>query len=177
MITLDTAGRADVTEHADFALGRSGVADSPPVKDEQVREQCPIFAGKQRHQILLYFDRILLLREAEAETQPSHVSVDDYAFVLPERVAKDDVCGLASDAGKLDESVHRIWHLAVVALDQSLAESDQALRLVAEEPRALDDLLQFFRRRIGERDGRWKSVKEQRRHHVHALVGALCAQD
>src|SRR5712691_8237838 len=105
------------------------------------------------------------------------MSINDDSFVFLERVAENNVRGFASDSGELDELLHRVRNLPVVPLDQSPAKADQAPRLVTEEPGALDDLLQFFGRRIGERRGRRKSPKEQRSHHVHALVGALGAQD
>ena len=54
---------------------------------------------------------------------------------------------------------------------------DDALRLVPEEPGALDDLLDVLLLRARERlDGRI-AREQHRRHHVHALVGALRAQD
>src|SRR4029078_12822717 len=121
---------------------------------------------------LLDLDGIPLPGEAEAKTHARNVGVDDDAFVLSKRIAKNDVRRLTPDSGEFDELLHRVRDCSVVPLDQSLAEPDDALRLVAEKSGALDDLLQFFRRRIGERRSRWESLKEQWSHHVHTLVGA-----
>src|SRR5438876_233728 len=89
---------------------------------------------------------------AVAPVSPARsASVADDAFVLPERVAEDDVGGFASDAGQFDQSVHRIRNFTVVALDQCFAKSNQALCLVAEEARALDHLFQLIQRCVGER--------------------------
>src|SRR5258706_13901911 len=104
------------------------------------------------------------------------MGINDDTFVFLERVAENNVRGFASDSGELYELLHRVRNLSIVPLDQSLAEADQALRLVTVEPCALDDLLQLFRRRTGERGGRRKSPKEYRGHHVQPLVGACVAQ-
>src|SRR5213594_1001352 len=64
-----------------------------------------------------------------------------------------------------------------MALDQRLSQCDQTLRLVAEEARAPDHLLELLWIGIGERLCSWKSSEDERRHHVDALVGALRAED
>jgi hypothetical protein len=99
----DGARRADVIEHADFALGVSRLADTPAVKYEKVREERPILSWEQRHQVLLDLDRISLPREAEPVADSRDVGVDDDTFVFMERVVEHDVGGLAADAGEFDE--------------------------------------------------------------------------
>src|SRR5687767_3112301 len=177
MITLNRARRAELIEDADFTLGRSRITDSAAMKDENVCEERPILLREQRHQLLLQLHRISFVAETQPETQTPNVGVDHHSLVLPECVAEDDVGGLAADSRQLHESFHRVGDFAVVPLDQSLAQTNQALRLVAEETGAPDYLLQFFPWSIGKSRGRRKGLEEQRRHHVYTLVGALGAQD
>src|SRR6266550_575631 len=177
MITLNRARRADLTEHADFALGRSSVADSPAVKDQHVRQHRPIFPRDERHQLPLHFHGIRLASEPEAETESPNVCIDDHAFVFPERVPQNHVGSLAPDTWEFDQSLHRVRNCTAMALDQRFAESDQALRLVTEKPCAFDDLLQLFPLGVGQRLRGGKSLEERGCNHVDALVGALCAQD
>src|SRR5207248_11727554 len=54
----------------------------------------------------------LLLREAEPLREAAHVSVDDDALRIPE-LGRDDVRGLARDAGQADQLVDRPWNLTV----------------------------------------------------------------
>src|SRR5687768_9985475 len=174
---LDPAGRTDLGDDALVAFRRSRVANSSAVKDENVRNIRPFVARKERHQLALDLYRILLLRQAEADAEPSHVGIDDDSLASSECVSKNDIGGFPSDTGKLDQLLHGTGNFSIVAFDQRLAEADQALRLVAEKAGAANDVLKLLDWRIRHRGCCWISPKEQRRHHVDPLVGALRAQN
>src|SRR4051812_36166121 len=112
------------------------------MKNENVRDGRPVILRKKRHQLALDLNWILLTREAEPDAEAPDVRIDNYAFVPMKCVSEYHVGRLAPDAGQLDELVHRGGHLAVVALYQCLAQADEALCLVTEEPRAPNDLLE-----------------------------------
>ncbi len=155
----------------------SSDADRPAVKDQQVREQRPLLSRHDLHQILLDFHCVGLTREAQTKRHPRDVRVDHDPLVLPECVAEDDVRRLATDAREMRELVHRTRDLAAVLVHDRPSHAHETLRLVAEEPRALDAVLQVLRLRLGQR-GRVGEAREQlRRHHVDAHVRALGGQN
>jgi hypothetical protein len=94
-----------------------------------------------------------------------------------ERVAEDDVRGLAADAGQRHQVDQTAGDLAVVPLLQRPTELDQRIGLVAEEPGGPDQLLQL--RPVGARVGRGGRVarEELRGDLVDPLVGALGRED
>ncbi len=94
-----------------------------------------------------------------------------------ERVAEDDVGGLASDARQFDQRVHRARHLAAMGLDDLGRHTQERTRLGAEEPGRLNLRLELVGRRPGERAGVRVAAEERRRDLIDALVGALRRQD
>ena len=60
-----------------------------------------------------------------------------------ERVAEDDVGGLAADAGQRHQVVHGVGHVAVEPFHQFLAEPHQRVGLVAVEAGGPDELFEF----------------------------------
>src|SRR5207237_6630594 len=142
------------------------------VPDRQVGEQAPVLTGDEPHEVALDLHRILLLREAEPLREAAHVSVDDDALRIPE-LGRDDVRGLARDAGQADQLVDRPWNLTVVLLDQHLHGAAQGLRLLPEEAGRVDVALELLGRN-GEIVLRPAVLLEQRRRYaVHVQVGRL----
>src|SRR5690242_20049609 len=87
-------------ERALVALWFARLADRPAVVDEQVRPHRPVVLRDDLHQILLDLHRVdEVVRQAEPIRDASDVRVYGDADVLVERVAEDDVGGLATDAG------------------------------------------------------------------------------
>src|SRR5262249_20733816 len=113
---LDAARRAAVARHAALARRPARIADTPPVPDQKVREARPVLARHETHQVALDLDGILLLREAETLREPAHVRVDDDALCVPP-LGRDDVRRLARDAGKAQQIVEALGHLAAIVLD------------------------------------------------------------
>src|SRR5689334_10356661 len=64
-----------------------------------------------------------------------------------------------------------------MTVNERARHPDDALGLVAEEPGALDDLLDVLLLRARERFDRWIAREQDGRDHVDTLVGALRAQD
>src|SRR4051812_12002190 len=145
--------------------------------DQQMREQRPLLAWKQGHQVLLDLDRIGVARERQALAHACDVRIDDDSLVALERVAEDDIRRLASHAGKLDELLHLGWYDAAVMLGDRGRHADETLRFVAKESGALDHLLELLGLRRRKSFGRCITTKERGGDHVHALVGALRAED
>src|SRR5687768_9063168 len=103
---LDPAGRTDLGDDALVAFRRSRIANSSAVKDENVRDVRPILTRKERHQLLLDFDRVLLRSQAKSHAEPSHMGIDDDSFTSSECVSENYVGGLPSDTGELDQLLH-----------------------------------------------------------------------
>ena len=131
--------------------GARAIADLAAMLDEQMREHGPVVLRKQRHERLLDLHRVRAGGEAEPVAETRDVRVDDDAVVAPEGIAEDDVRRLASYTGKLHECVHVGWNIAAVTLHERGRHADEALRLVAEEARGPDDLLDVFLLCGGER--------------------------
>ncbi len=94
-----------------------------------------------------------------------------------ERVAKDDVGGLAAHAGQLHQFVHRPRHFAAMRVDDLGRHPEQRARLGAEETCRLDLRLEFVGGRPGERRGVGVALEQGRRDLVHPLVSALRRED
>ena len=132
----------------DDAFGTAGQpreTDASTVPDQQVGEQAPLLTGDEPHEVALDLHRILLLREAEPLREAAHVRVDDDALRIPE-LGRDDVRGLARNAGQADQIVDRPWNLTVVLLDQHLHGAAQGLRLLPEEAGRVDVALELLDR-------------------------------
>src|SRR3989475_10827273 len=128
--------------NTELALRPPRDAHAPSVQDQRVREPRPLVARHERHQVALDLDRVFLFRQTEQRRESLHVGVDHDAFILPEPGAEYDVRGLAAHTGELDQLLHRVGYRASVTLDQRLRHPDDGFGLVAEEPRAVDLLLQ-----------------------------------
>ena len=115
------------------------------MQDQGVREPCPRVTRHERHQVALDLHRVLLGRQPEQGREPLDVGVDHDTFVLSEPGAEHHIRGFATDAREPHQLVHRVGHLAAVALDQRLGHPDDRLGLVPEESGAVDLLLENLR--------------------------------
>src|SRR5215475_11682649 len=113
----DAARGAEVGQNALFAAWAARDANAPAVPDQQVREDAPVLARDEPLQVALDLDRVVLSRQAESLRETPHVRVDDDPLRVAE-LGRDDVRGLAGDAGQARELVERARDLAVVVLDQ-----------------------------------------------------------
>src|SRR5437868_13689329 len=107
-----------------------------------MREERPLIAWEEGHQILLDLHRVRVLREGSALADARDMAVDDDALVPIVRVTEDDVRGLPADAGELDELLHRRRYEAIVLIGDRGRHANQTAGFVAEVARALDLLLQ-----------------------------------
>src|SRR6059058_1302027 len=148
-------------------------AHATPMPDQRVREPGPLVARHECHQVPLDLHRVILFREGEQGRNSLDVRVDHDAFVLPEPGAEDDVRGFAAHTGEPDQLLHGVGYRASMALDQRLRHPDDGFGLVAEEPRAVDLLLQDLRVGAGIVLSR-AILREQRRgNHVDSRIGRL----
>src|SRR2546426_526245 len=137
--------RAQSADHALLALRPPRDAHAPSVQDQRVREPRPLVARHERHQVALDLHRVLLCRQTEQRRESLHVGVDHDPFVLAEPGAEHDVRGFAAHTGELNQLLHGVRYRTSMALDQRLRHPDDGFGLVAEEPRAVDLLLQDLR--------------------------------
>src|SRR4051812_29080578 len=135
---------AKVTERTLLALGRARDADLSAMLDQEVREQGPLIARKERHQILLDLHGIGVRREGETLADARDVRVDDDTLVAIEGVAENDVRCLAAHTRQIDELLHLGWNDAAVFFGNGVRHPDETPRLVTEEPSALDHLLELL---------------------------------
>jgi hypothetical protein len=91
----------------------------------------------------LGFDLVhrLSRREAGAVADAEDMGVDGERL-LAVRGVEDDVGGLAADPGERLQLFARLRYLAIVTIDQRLAERDDVLRLGVEEADRLDCVAQ-----------------------------------
>ena len=101
------------------------------------------FPRHARHEVLLHLDRVGLIGQVHAESQPLHVGVDYDAFRFAEHVPQDDVCSFPPDSGQLDQLLHGIGDHSAVRSGQLLAAIDDALRLRPEKSGGPDDLFEL----------------------------------
>src|SRR5216117_1223831 len=169
--------RTQPVYYTNLALRPPRDTHATPVPDQRVREPGPLVARHECHQVPFDLHRVPLFRQAEQRRKPLNVGVDHDAFVLPEPGAEHDVRGFAAHTGELDQLLHGVGYRASMALDQRLRHPDDGFGLVAEEPRAVDLLLQDLR--VGARIVLRRAIlREQRRgDQVDPRVGGLCRQD
>src|SRR5947208_1733583 len=169
--------RAQSADHAHLAFRPPRDAHATPVQDQRVREPRPLVARHERHQVALDLHRVLLCRQTEQRRESLQVGVDHAPFVLAEPGAEHDVRGLAAHTGELNQLLHGVGYRTSMALDQRLRHPDDGFGLVAEEPRAVDLLLQDLRVGAGVVLRR-AILREQRRgDQVDPRVGGLRRQD
>jgi len=101
------------------------------------------------------------------------VRVHDDADVDVERIAQNDVGGLAPDAIQLRQFLHRARHVAAVTDDEFAAARPDVLRLVPKKTRRLDSLFQFGKRRIRIIRRRTVFFEQLSGDNIDAFVGAL----
>ena len=160
-------------EHALFAERVARVADGTSVEDQQMREVEPVRAWYDAHQILLDFDRIGVLRPAEASTEATNVRIDDEAFNDAKGVAQNHVGSLARHPRQTEQVGHRARHLASVHSENALAGGANISGLVAVKTRRVDILLKLARIGVREIFDAAVLLKELLRNDIHALVSTL----
>src|SRR2546425_389950 len=169
--------RAQSVDDALLALRPPRDAHAAPVQDQRVREPRPLVARHERHQVALDLHRVLLCRQTEQRRESLHVGVDHDPFVLAEPGAEHDVRGLAAHTGELNQLLHGVGYRTSMALDQRLRHPDDGFGLVAEEPRAVDLLLEDPR--VGAREVLCRLVLREQGgcDHVDACIGRLSGED
>src|ERR1051325_8123780 len=90
--------------------------DAPSMQDERVRRAGPALLRQRATQLLLDSHGVVAFGDADPVRDAEDVTVDGQARHA-ERMAEDDVRGLAADARQLDERVHAGRHRAAMLLD------------------------------------------------------------
>ena len=85
------------------------------MEDQRVGRDRPLLLRQGVAQLLLDHDRVVSFCDADAVGHAEYVAIDRKPGHA-ERVAEDDVRGLAADAGKRGEGLHRRRNLAAVLL-------------------------------------------------------------
>ncbi len=165
-----------VVAHVALLAHRLGLADPPAVQDQCVRRSRPARLRKRLAQLLLDDFRIVGLGDANPVRHSQHMTIDWQPW-YPERVAEDDVGGLATDAGQRRERVHVRRNISPVLLDEDARGADDGFRFRAKKTRRANLGFEIFRCGFRERGGIRVAREEPRRHQVHARVGGLRRQD
>jgi hypothetical protein len=146
------------------------------VQDQRVGHQRPLLRREDRAQLLFDDYGIVRFRDTDAVGDAQNMTIDGEARHA-QRVAQDDIGGLAPDTGELDEILHARRDFAVVLLHERARHSGERLRFHPEEAGGLNLGLELRCRRLRQRAGVRISREERRRDLVDALVGALRRQD
>ena len=144
-VELSPRGGAELGQDARVASRLAGVADAPPVPDQEMRKPVPVGARHDLDEVALDLDRIVLPRQPEPLRDPPHVGVDDDPLRLPE-LGSDDVGRLARHAGQPQQLGDRARHDAVELLEQHAHRAADRLRLLPVEPGLEDVLLELLLR-------------------------------
>ena len=86
--------------------------------DQDIGEVTPPHPGEQPHKVL--FDPVLIIgiRKPDPLRKALYVGVNRNALVLCKRMMEHDICGLAPDSGKFQETLDGGWdHPAKLADD------------------------------------------------------------
>lgn len=149
--------------------------------DQGVADIGPILPWENLHEVLLDFDGVLVVARPPGQVQtvgkPPDVRVDHEAFVLLEPSSEDHVGRLSSDAGQLQEFVHRVRNPAAELLGHHLSGADDVLGLVAVEARGLDQFFKFLLIGFGIILGRLVALEQRWCDHVDPDVRALGGKD
>src|ERR1700674_3594853 len=105
------------------------------------------------------------------------VSVYDHAYAFAKPASKNDIGGLAGDAGKREQFVHFIGHNPAKIGDEFTCGANNGLCFIAKESRRTQFRFAFYWLESSEMLRAWVLGEQSRRHHVHADVGALCGED
>ena len=147
------------------------------MKDEQVRQECPLVAGEERHEVAFDLDGVGLPGQTQPGRNASDVGVHHHALIDAEGIAEHDVGGLPTNAGEDPQLLHRFGYITAVVRDEPLRHADQALRLVPEETSGPDDVLDLGRISYGQRRGVGIAGEQHRSDEIHPFVGALGRED
>ena len=171
-----TERRAILGQHAHPASRFAGVAHPAAVKDHPVTEQRPLLAFDEFADGVLDLDRVLLGRPAPTPDQAPEMGVDGDSRDV-ERVAQDDVRGLAPHTGQRHQFVHGVGQFAVESLNQRLTEANQRRRFIAIKTGWPNEGFEFFA--IGLRVIQCGAITEEQRRggEIYPLVRALRRQD
>ena len=107
-----------------------------------MRKIDPLFAWQQLHKILLYLYRVTVFRQAKPAAEPRYVCIYNNAGGQTVSGPQHNVRRLTANSRQFRQCVEFARHLPVILFRQSLAAGPDVLRLVPEETRALDDLLE-----------------------------------
>lgn len=140
---------AEGEEGAVGAFRAAGDADAAAVVDQAVAEVNPLLFGEQLHQVLLDFYGIAVFGQAEQVGDAADVSVDDDAAGDVEGGAKEDVGGLAADAGERDQFFECARELAAEFINEFFRHAADAGGFGSEEAERADDLFDFRLGRAG----------------------------
>ena len=103
------------------------------MQNQFVAEINPMILGHKLHQLVLNLHRIVLLGQAEPQTQSPDMCIDHDTAGDAKAGAEDDVGRLAADAGEFDEGVEIARDLAAVVRDDSRAGGFDVLGFVAKK--------------------------------------------
>jgi len=159
------------------ALGRSGSANAPSMKNQGQTEGDPGLVWKKIGQIVFDFPRVELVGPSQPPGKASDVSVDDDTFRFSKSVAENDVCGLPSHAWKRHEVFHPIGHDPAVTFDERTADPSEGTGFGIVKSAGANDVLELPWRGSGVIGGRSKPLEQGRRDPVDSKVGRLRRQD
>ena len=163
-------GQSRAIAHAPQA-GRREWQTRRPCQISRCDSDRPLRAREQRRHLVLDLLRIgLVVQPNRRASRPKCVSTVSPG--TPKAFPSTTFAVLRPTPGSVTRSSSRGGTSPPNRVAERLAQADQAVRLGAEEPSRLDDLLEFLA--VGGRVvGRGRVPREQRRsHHVDALVGA-----
>lgn len=170
-------GVALVFEGAVGAAGFARDADLAAMVDELVAELNPTVLRDDFDQVLLDLDGIVVLCQFKALGKAVDVRVDHDAGRNAVPASENDVGGFARHTGEFEHFVQCLRDFAMKAFDQHAGCALNALRLVAVEAGALDDLFERGQCRCGELLRARVEAEEFGGDHVHPHVGGLRGED
>lgn len=145
--------------------------------DEESIELPPHATGEEPLEIALDLVRMPLLRESEASSEPEYVRIDGNALVLPKGRRENNRRRLAADPREAREFLHRTGDSTTVLSEEDPTELLNVLCLHAERPAGVNECFELSPRKFHVILRGPAGTEEHGRHHIHACIGTLRAQD
>ena len=158
------------------AVGFLRMADAPAVPDQPMVRLRPILLRNGLFELLLRFERVFRVREAQAVAHAENVRIHGDG-VLIEPHGRNDVGRFLSHTRQRFEFGKAFGHLSAEFFHDVARGGTNVRRLTLVKTARKDALFQLFLREREHRFGRVVLFEKFRRHLVHPLVGTLCRQN
>jgi len=106
----------------------------------------PVDLWKELYEFLFGFFRCVAVNQSKPMRQSENMRINNEPFISTEPITQNNVCCLASHAGKRHERFHRIGNMAAELFNNFPASTLNVFCLVMKKAGRSDGLFQLFQR-------------------------------